>query len=195
MAGLERAVLVALRNDHQGAVDGIHLVEEYGDVHRPRFGHAVVACPGAVILVPLPDIALEGRLGVDLELVNVDALAEILLQRLDEPRMMAEDAKRFIVGVGGKGGARRAGLLAPHFLAVAAINLLGFGAQDGNFVLAEATRKEEIPVLVEILELLRGKLHGVLSRRPVSRDLDPILPRRARKATGNRKTRQRCGAA
>ena len=91
---------------------------------------------------------------------TVNAFAEILLQRFHQPRMMAEDAERLVVGVGGEGGARRAGLLAPHLLAVAAVNLLGLRAQHGDFFLAEAIGEEEIALVVEILELLRAELHG-----------------------------------
>src|SRR5437660_10783674 len=111
-------MLVAARDKHQRAVDWHDLVEEYRDVHRPRLGHAVIARPGAVILVPLPDIAVERRLGVDLELMHVELLAEQLLYRLDEPRMRAEQAETLIVGMRGSGGGRRAGVV-----------LLGFGAR------------------------------------------------------------------
>src|ERR1700724_581737 len=79
------------------------LVEKDRDVHGARLGHAVVAGPGAVVLVPLPDVALERRLGVDLELVDVDALAEQLHERLDQARMVRHQPERLVVGVGGKG--------------------------------------------------------------------------------------------
>ena len=87
MPGRQDARFVAARDEHQRAVDRHDLVEEHRDVHRPRLRHAVVARPGAVILVPLPDIAVEGRLGVDLVLVHVELFAEQLLDRLDQPRM------------------------------------------------------------------------------------------------------------
>ena len=89
VAGLEHALLVAAGNQQQRAVDRHHLVEEHRDVHGARLRHAVVARPGAVVLVPLPDVALERGLGVELELVDVDVLAEILLQRADQPRVAA----------------------------------------------------------------------------------------------------------
>ena len=118
MLGRQRPVLVALRDQHQRAVDRHHLVHEHGDVHRTRLGHAVVARPSAVILVPLPDIALERRLRVDLELVRVDPFPEDLLQRFDQPRMRPKQSKRLVIGVGGKSGPRRAGLLPPHLGAI-----------------------------------------------------------------------------
>src|SRR5437762_2582727 len=129
MAGREDAVLVAARDKHQRAVDRHDLVEEHRDVHRPRLGHAVIARPGAVILVPLPDIAVERRLGVDLKLMHVELLAEQLLYRLDEPRMRAEQAETLIVGMRGKGGARRAGFFLPDFLAARPVDRLRIAAQ------------------------------------------------------------------
>jgi hypothetical protein len=116
--GRQGPVLMALRDQHQRAVDRHHLVHEHGDVHRARLGHAIVARPGAVILVPLPDITLERRLRVDLELVRVDSFAENLLQRLDQPWMRSQEAKRLVVDVGGKSGPWRSGLLPPHLWAI-----------------------------------------------------------------------------
>src|SRR3954470_1560305 len=162
MTGGESAVLVALRNQHQRAVDRQHLVEEDRDVHRARLRHAVVARPGAVVLVPLPDVAFERRLGVDLELVNIDAFAEQLLQWLYEPRVMGHQPEGFIIGMRGKCGARRARLLAPDLPAVGPENAVGFAAQDRDFVFGETVRKEYVALLVEGLDLLRCELHGVL---------------------------------
>src|SRR5262249_35035631 len=64
VARRQHPLLMAPRHQHQRAVDRHDLIHEHGDVHRPRFSHAVVTRPGAVILVPLPDIALERRFGV-----------------------------------------------------------------------------------------------------------------------------------
>src|SRR4030095_9102595 len=69
--GLKRAALVALGNEHQWSVVGHDFIEEDRDVHGARLGHAVVALPGAVVLMPLPDLTIEGRLGVDFELMHV----------------------------------------------------------------------------------------------------------------------------
>src|SRR5207237_4304084 len=128
MAGREDAVLVAARDKHQRAVDRHDLVEEYRDVHRPRLRHAVIARPGAVILVPLPDITVERRLGVDLELMHVELLAEQLLDRLDEARMRAEQAEALTVSMRGKGGARRSGFLLPYFRPARTVDQLGIAA-------------------------------------------------------------------
>src|SRR6059058_6594944 len=129
MAGRQHAVPVAARDEHQRPVDRHDLVEKHRDVHRPRLGHAVVARPGAVILVPLPHVAVERRLGVDLELMHVELLAEQLLDRLDQARMRAEQAKALVVGMRGKGGARRPGFLLPHFRPTGMVDQLGLAAQ------------------------------------------------------------------
>src|SRR3546814_16353444 len=70
-AGIEHAMAMAFRNEHQRAVDRHHLVEEDRDDHVARLWHAIVARPGAVILVPLPDLTVEGGLGVQLLMMNV----------------------------------------------------------------------------------------------------------------------------
>src|SRR5450830_72630 len=105
VAGGEHVLLVIFRNQQQRAVDRHHLVEEHRDVHGARVRHAVVALPGAVVLMPLPEVALEGGLGVELELVDVNLFAEQLPQRLDQARMPRQQAEHFTEGVGGEGGA------------------------------------------------------------------------------------------
>ena len=116
---VERALLVAARDEHQRAVELVHLVEEDRDVHGARLGHVVVVHPGAVVLVPLPDVAVEGGLAVDLELVHVDVFAEELHDRLDHARMARQRRERIAVQVRGEVGAHHvAGLLA-HVLGAA----------------------------------------------------------------------------
>src|SRR5712691_7901585 len=167
MAGRKRAVLVALRDDHQRAIDRHHLVEKHRDVHRPRLRHAVIARPGAVVLVPLPYLALERRFGVDLELVDVDPFAEQLLQRIDQPRMMGEQPKYLAEGVRGERGARRARFLPPYFLALGLEDGLGLGAEQGDLLLGEAIGEKQVTLRVEIRELLGRELHGSLLQEPV----------------------------
>jgi hypothetical protein len=159
VAGLQGAVLVAARHQHQSAIERKHLVEEHRDVHRARLRHAVVARPGAVVLVPLPDVTLERRLGVELELMNVDILAEHLPQRLDQARVMRQQAEDFVVLVRREGGARRAVLLAPDLLAVLAEDVVGAAAHQGDFLLGEAAREEAVALIVELADLLCGQFH------------------------------------
>ena len=137
--------MLAPRHQHQGAVDRHHLVEEDRDVHRARLRHAVVALPGAVILVPLPDVAGEGRFGVDLVLVHVDLLAEDLFDRLDHARMRAEQAERLVVEMGGKGGARRAALLAPYLRALGVVDALRLARQQFDFFRLNSSGRNSQP--------------------------------------------------
>src|SRR4029079_3550252 len=141
-------------NEQGRAGDGHHLVEEHRDVHRARLRHAVVARPGAVVLVPLPDVALERGLGVELELVDLAALAEILLQRPDQARMADQQPEYLAEGVRGERRSRRAGLLAPDLLAVGLEDLLALDAQERDLVLREAVRQKDVALSVEGFELL-----------------------------------------
>jgi hypothetical protein len=116
--------------------------------------------PGAVILMPLPDVAFERGLGVELELVHVDVLAEQLAQRLDQPGVSRQQAEHFAEGVRGKRGARRAGLLAPDFLAIEFEDVFGFDAQQRDFFFREAIREENVTLFVEGAKLFGVELHG-----------------------------------
>jgi len=55
----------------------------------------------------------------------------------------------------GKGGARRAALLAPNLLAIEFQDRFGIVAQLRDFLFVEAVRKEQIALLVELAELTR----------------------------------------
>src|SRR3546814_19175345 len=112
-----RALLVASRNEHQGAVELRHVLEEKRDVHRPRLRHQIVARPGAVVLMPLPDVAVEGRLGVDLVLMHVDGAVEYLHDGVDQARMPAEPPEGLVEGGGREGGSADARLFSEILLA------------------------------------------------------------------------------
>ncbi len=160
VAGLQVAVLLRTRHQHQGAVDGQHLVEEHGDVHGAGLRHAVVAQPGAVVLMPLPDVAVELGFGVDLELMHVDPLAEHLLDGVDHARVAAEDRERLVVGVGRKRRARGAVLLAPDLRTVAGEHGSAFLAQDGDLFGGEQLGQEQPAFGLELLDLGLGQMHG-----------------------------------
>ena len=91
--------------------------------------------------------------------MHVELFAEHLLDRPDQPRMVAEQTERLVVGMGGERGARRTGLLAPYFLAVGRIDLLGLVAQDRDFLLREAAGQEQIAFFSELPKLLRRQRH------------------------------------
>src|SRR5690606_18733846 len=104
-------------------------------VHGPRLGHAIITRPGAVILMPLPDIAVELGLRIHLELVHVELLAEHLLDRFDETRVSGEDAERLVVGVRSERRAGCAGLLAPYLLPALVEDLLGLATEHRDLFL------------------------------------------------------------
>ena len=164
MPGFQVAVFLAAGDQHQRAVDRHHLIQEDRDVHGARLRHPVIAPPGAVVLVPLPDIAGEGRLRVDLVLVHVQLLAEQLLDRLDHARVAAQQAEGFVVQMRGEGGAGRAGLLPPDLRAVGVVDALGLRAQHGDLLRAEGLRQEKPAFFVELPDLVGVQLHDGSSR-------------------------------
>src|SRR5262245_66655536 len=115
--------------------------------------------------MPLPHVAFEGGLGVELELMNVDILAEQLPQRLNEARMPREQAEHLAEGVRGKRGPRCPGLLAPDFLAVLRENTRGFRAKQRDLLLGEAIGEEHVTLLIEGLQLVGRQSHGAHSRK------------------------------
>ena len=102
MARVDDAHFVTARNEQQRSVRRGHVIQEDGNVHGPRFRHFVVPLPGAVVLVPLPDFAVKCRFGVDFVLVHVDATAENLFDRLDQPWVGAQPTEAVLVTVGGQ---------------------------------------------------------------------------------------------
>src|SRR6266513_347167 len=164
MSGLQHALLVAARDEHQRAVELVHLVEEDRHVHGARLRHLVVVDPGAVILVPLPDVAVEGRLAVDLELVHVHVLAEQLLDRLDHAGMARELGERVAVQVRGEIGAHHVSRLLAHVLgAPLRVERRHLVVQDLDLLRREQAREEKIAVAVELLQLPRRQFHGLRS--------------------------------
>src|SRR5882672_2779568 len=90
MLRVEHAEFVASWNEHQRAVELVDFSQEDRHVHRAWLGHLVVVLPGAVILVPLPDVTVESHLAVDLELMHVHGFIEELPDWRDHARMARE---------------------------------------------------------------------------------------------------------
>ena len=93
--------------------------------------------------------------------MHVDLLAEDLLHRVDHARMRAEQPERLVIEMGGKGGARRAALLAPHLGTLFVVDALRFARQQAHFLGAEQLGKKQPALAVEIVDLLLGQVHGV----------------------------------
>src|SRR4051812_20688516 len=162
MGRAQRPGFVTSRHEHQRPVVRKHLVEEHRDVHRLRFRHSVVLVPRWKVLVPLPYLAGKGSLRVDLELVNVDRLAEQLLQWLDQTRGAGQNSARPAVAGAGKRSTRYAALFAPDLLALFVEHLACSVTQRSDFVARKAFREEDVAELVEVSELSWGQLHGGL---------------------------------
>src|SRR3954452_17460953 len=75
------------RDEPERSVELTDVIEKDVQVEGERRGHAVLRVVGGEIVVPLPDLALEGGLGVDLDLLDVELVAQELEGRLDQPRM------------------------------------------------------------------------------------------------------------
>ena len=93
--------------------------------------------------------------------MDVNVLAEILPQRLDQARMRGEQAEHFAEGVGREGGARRAGFLPPDFLPVGGQDVLRLGAEELDLLLGEAIGKEDEALFVEAADLFGAQSHAV----------------------------------
>ena len=162
VARRNHALLVAARNEHERPVELVHLIQEDRDVHRARLGHEVVARPGTVVLVPLPHVAVEGLLAVDLELVHVHRFVEHLHHGIDHPRMARELRERFRIKVRREIRAHRIASFLAHVLGTAhrvqARNLVG---ERLDLLAREEAREKEVAVAGELVELLRRELHGV----------------------------------
>ena len=160
MPGIDHPEIVAAGDEHQRAVELVHFVEKDGDIHGARFGHLVVVAPRAIVLMPLPDVAVEGHLAVDLELVHVYGLAEELHDRPDHARVARKPGERAAVQMCGEIGAYRFAILLAHiFRAALGKQARHLVAQHLHFCTREKAREEKVPVALEALDLLRCQSH------------------------------------
>jgi len=67
----------------RGPLNSLTSSRKIATFHRARLGIRFVVLPGAVVLVPLPDVRVESHFAVDLELVHVQFFAEELHDGLD----------------------------------------------------------------------------------------------------------------
>ena len=78
---------VRAADEDERAVELVHLVEEDVEVEGERLGYPVLSVVGGEVVVPLPHVPRERRLGVHLDLLDVERFSEELPGRLDEARM------------------------------------------------------------------------------------------------------------
>ena len=85
---------VRAADEDQGPVVLGDVVEEHVEVQGERLGHAILRVVSGEVVVPLPGLAGERHLGVDLGLLDVElVVAEDLPRGLDEARMAQRRAK------------------------------------------------------------------------------------------------------
>ncbi len=163
MPGGDNAVLVTAGKEQQRAVRGGDVIEEDRDVHGARFRHVVIAFPGAVILMPLPDIAVERGLRIHLVLMHVDRPVEHLHHRVDQARVTAEPPEALVIGMRGEGGAGNAGRFPPDFFPLHRVDGIGLAFKQGGFLRRKPVRKEKVSVAVELFGFLLCQIHEALS--------------------------------
>ena len=160
--GIHHALFVAAGNEHQRAIEFVHIVQKNGDVHGALCGHHVVIEPSAVVLVPLPYVTLKGHLAIDLELVHVQLFAEQVFDRLDHARVARQPGERLAVHMRGKVGAHR---LFAFFTDVVVFAALVQGGHRFNqlagFCRREMAGEKQVAVAVELGLLLGGEVHEV----------------------------------
>ena len=170
MLSVEHAERMAARDEHQGTIELINFIEEDRHIHRTCLRHEVVGLPGAIVLVPLPEVTLEGHLAVDLKLMHVDGLAEDLHDRLYHARMARQLGERLAIQVCGEVGAHGITALLTHVLRpMLGIEMRHLVKQDLHLLGGKQAREEEIAVAVELLDLGARELHCVSfcdARRP-----------------------------
>ena len=160
MTGVQYAALMAFRYDIKRPIKFVHSVQKDGQIHGPGLGHVVVALPDAVVLVPLPDIAVKGSLAVQLELMNIDIAAQQLPGRFQDPGVADKAAIDIVVGMGGKGGAHHVAALLPHDLGAAFGKYRrDFAFQDRQFLHVEQVRDKDETFILELPDLLGAQKH------------------------------------
>src|SRR6185437_1408102 len=91
--GRYRPPSMRARDEPERPVELADVVEEDMKIEGERRCDAILLMVSGEIIVPLPDLAFERGLGVDLDLLDIELLlAEELERRLDQPRMAHQPA-------------------------------------------------------------------------------------------------------
>ncbi|MNL71682.1 hypothetical protein D3C87_1968780 [compost metagenome] len=85
--------------------------------------------------MPLPDIAVERSLGVDLELMHVHLAVQQLPRRIDQAWMAGHSGEYFIEGMSGEHGAHHTAFFLDHFVAVHLVQRWKTGFHQCGFLL------------------------------------------------------------
>ena len=115
---IDGAELMRAGDEQQRTVEVIDFIEENHCAQDIRRRHRVLLQPIEVILVPFPLVAIQSGLGVDLELVDIDLIAQ-QLRGWGREAFEARQAGKNLAGfMRGEDRANRAALLedAPRFI-------------------------------------------------------------------------------
>src|SRR2546423_574619 len=84
---VDHSFFVRTRDQEDWSIEFRHLVEKNDGISCARCGHPILFLPVGVILMPFPHVSRKCRLGVDLELVNIDIALQNLYRRFDNAGM------------------------------------------------------------------------------------------------------------
>ena len=145
-------MLVGAADEPERPVELADLVQKDVQVERQGRRHAVLVVVGREVVVPLPDLAGEGWLGIDLGLLDVEILlTQNLSGRLDQPRVTRDLGVGLVPQVQAHGGAH----LAIRLFAKVRGHLLGEKpgqrtAQRLDLGRREKLRQDQETVLVKV---------------------------------------------
>ena len=130
-------------------------------VERERLRHTILTMMRGEVVVPLPSLARECHLGVDLGLLDVEPIgAEDLSGGLDESRVLAEAGVDVAPEVQAHGGPDLAARLLPDVRGrVLGEQRRNLGAQSLDLSPREQRGQDEEPVRVEVGELVCREPH------------------------------------
>ena len=178
---------VRAANEHEGSVELGYLVEKDMEIERQRLRHAILLVVGGEVVVPLPDVAGEGLLGVHLDLLDVEVIAEDLFRGLYEARVAHEARVDVAALVQGHRRAHGVVLLLPEVFRPA------FGEQSRqvrfqrvDLVKREHGRQDEEPVVLEPFDLRVRQLHLRFRTAPGTLTQNPFTCHHSEACAGSR---------
>ena len=154
-------MLMAFGNQHQGTIERKHFIQKDRDVHCAWLWHPVFFQPVSIVLMPLPDVAGELGLCVDLVLVEIDAFAIHLHQWLNQPRMATERVENLRIAMNSERGSGRAVLFQINLVARQGEQTVRLPLQDINLFLTEIIGQEQPALIAKLLQLRIVQFHRV----------------------------------
>src|SRR5262249_18732890 len=174
--GGDGAAQVGAADEDQRPVVLGDLVEEHVEVQGQRIGHAVLRVVRGEVVVPLPRLAGERYLGVDLRLLDVELIRpEDLPRGLHESRVPAETRIDLAAEMEAHGRPDlHAGLLADVTRGLLGEQARDLRAEDVDLRGGEEPGEDQETLRLEVRQLGRREPHGTrideaapgLSRRP-----------------------------